>query len=47
MLVQGQTDRTKLNGIMQYLKDEWKVKQGGDLDPTVEWELVPFTADVP
>ena len=33
----GGTGRTKLNGILQYLKDEWKAKQGGDLDPNGEW----------
>ena len=36
----GGTDRIKLNGILQYLKDEWKAKRGGDLDPNDEWELV-------
>ena len=41
----GGTDRTKLNGILQYLKDEWRAKRGGELDLNCEWELVPCNID--
>ena len=44
----GGTDRTKLNEILQYLKDEWRVKRGGELDLNCEWKLVPCNKnDVP
>ena len=44
----GGTDSTKFYGILQYLKDEWKAKRRGDLDPNDEWNFVRCsTADVP
>ena len=42
----GGTDRAKLEGLLQYLKDEYKAKKGGEMD-TSEWELVPCTRDTP
>ena len=42
----GRTDRVKLNGLLQYLKDEYKAKKGGEMDAS-EWELVPCTRDTP
>ncbi|KAL7543627.1 hypothetical protein ACHAXR_012914 [Thalassiosira sp. AJA248-18] len=42
----GGTDRTKLEGLLQYLKDEYRVKKGGELDVD-EWELVCCTRDTP
>ncbi|KAL7539154.1 hypothetical protein ACHAXR_009074, partial [Thalassiosira sp. AJA248-18] len=42
----GCTDWTKLNGLLQYLKDEHRVKNGGELD-VKEWKLVACTSDTP
>ena len=43
----GGTDRVKLEGLLQYLKDEWKAKKkGGELDVS-EWTLVNCTRDTP
>ena len=43
----GGTDRVKLEGLLQYLKDEWKAKKkGGELDVS-EWTLVNCTMDTP
>mmetsp|Transcript_23237 Transcript_23237/g.50343 ORF Transcript_23237/g.50343 Transcript_23237/m.50343 type:complete len:610 (-) Transcript_23237:9-1838(-) len=42
----GGTDRTKLEGLLQYLKDEHRVKKGGEMD-TTEWKLVHCTRDTP
>ena len=42
----GGTDRSKLEGLLQYLKDEHKAKKGTELDVS-EWELVPCTIDTP
>jgi hypothetical protein len=35
----GGTDWGKLEGLLEYLKDEWKAKKGGEMDVS-EWELV-------
>ena len=35
-----------LKGLLQYLKDEWKAKKGGEMDVS-EWKLVPCTKDTP
>ena len=32
---------------MQYMKDEWKAKKGGELPDADQWTLVPCEADVP
>ncbi|KAL7526301.1 hypothetical protein ACHAXR_001415 [Thalassiosira sp. AJA248-18] len=42
----GGTDMKKLKGLLQYLKDEHRVKRGEELD-TTEWRLVPCTRDTP
>jgi len=45
----GGTDRAKLEGLMQYLKDEYKAKNDGDgreLDDS-EWTLVRCTKHTP
>lgn len=42
----GGTDRMKLEGLLQYLKDEHKAKKGEEMD-TTEWELVHCTRDTP
>jgi len=39
-------ERTKLEGLLQYLKDEHKAKNGKELDVS-EWKLVPCTSDTP
>ena len=36
-----------LEGLMQYLKDEWKAKKGGELPDANKWNLVPCESDVP
>jgi len=36
----------KLKGLLQYLKDEWKAKKGGEMDVS-EWKLVACTKDTP
>ena len=40
------TDWKKLKGLLEYIKDEWRVKNGGEMDVT-EWELVGCTDDTP
>jgi len=43
----GGTDYKKLEGLLQYLKDEWVAKKkGGELDVS-EWTLVECTPDTP
>ncbi|KAL7518398.1 hypothetical protein ACHAWX_003230 [Stephanocyclus meneghinianus] len=42
----GGTDRTKLEGLLQYVKDEWKVKKGEEMDASA-WRLVGCTPDTP
>jgi len=42
----GGTDRTKLEGLLQYLKDEHRAKKGSELD-TDEWTLLGCTRDTP
>ena len=43
----GGTDRAKLKGLLEYVKDEYKVKNGGQEMDVSEWELVSCTADTP
>ena len=40
------TEKNKLNGLMQYLKDEYRGKGCGELDDS-EWNLVPCTKITP
>jgi sentrin-specific protease 1 len=42
----GGTDRKKLEGLLEYVKDEWKVKKGSEMDGG-EWRLVGCTEDTP
>ena len=42
----GGTDEAKLWGLFQYLKDEYKVKKGREMD-TAGWKLVPCTEETP
>ena len=42
----GGTDRLKLEGLLEYLKDEWRAKKGGDMDCS-DWKLVDCTLDTP
>jgi len=42
----GGTDWKKLEGLLQYLKDEYRAKKGEELDAD-EWELVACTRDTP
>ena len=42
----GETDTSKLEGLLQYLKDEHKAKKGTELDVS-EWKLVKCTMDTP
>jgi sentrin-specific protease 1 len=43
----GGTDYKKLEGLLQYLKDEWVAKKkGGELDVS-EWTLVGCTPETP
>ena len=42
----GWTDRVKLEGLLEYVKDEYKAKKGGDMDVS-EWNLVGCTSDTP
>ena len=42
----GGTDMSKLEGLLQYLKDEHKAKKGGEMNVD-EWELVRCTRDTP
>lgn len=43
----GGTDRTKLKGLLEYVKDEYKTKNGGQEMDVSEWELVSCRADTP
>lgn len=42
----GGTDRVKLEGLLEYVKDEYKAKKGGEMDVS-EWKLVGCTSDTP
>ena len=42
----GGTDRAKLEVLLEYIKDEYRVKNGKDMDAE-EWELVSCTRDTP
>ena len=42
----GGTDTAKLEGLLEYVKDEYRVKNGKDMD-AAEWELVSCTSDTP
>eukprot|EP00986_Skeletonema_menzelii_P001411 scaffold376_cov137-Skeletonema_menzelii.AAC.8 len=42
----GGSERGKLKGLLQYLKDEWKAKKGGEMDVS-EWKLVGCQEDTP
>jgi sentrin-specific protease 1 len=42
----GGTDRAKLEGLLEYVKDEYRAKNGKDMD-TSEWELVSCRRDTP
>eukprot|EP00555_Chaetoceros_dichaeta_P009317 CAMPEP_0198262008 /NCGR_PEP_ID=MMETSP1447-20131203/10583_1 /TAXON_ID=420782 /ORGANISM="Chaetoceros dichaeta, Strain CCMP1751" /LENGTH=95 /DNA_ID=CAMNT_0043950077 /DNA_START=380 /DNA_END=667 /DNA_ORIENTATION=- len=37
----------QMEGLLNYLKDEWKAKKGGDLPDADKWKLVKCTADTP
>ena len=37
----------QLRGLMQYVKDEWKAKKGGELPDADEWNLVTCEPDTP
>ena len=36
-----------LDGLMQYLKDEWQAKKGGDLPDADKWMLLECQPDLP
>ena len=40
------TDRDKLKGLLQYLKDEYESTKKGKFD-ALEWELVDCSLDIP
>jgi len=42
----GKTDMAKLEGLLQYVKDEYRAKNGKEMD-AMEWELVPCKMDTP
>ncbi|KAL3827633.1 hypothetical protein ACHAXA_000506 [Cyclostephanos tholiformis] len=42
----GGTDRTKLEGLLEYVKDEYRAKNGKEMDVT-DWKLVSCTRDTP
>ncbi len=42
----GKTDWAKLEGLLQYVKDEYRAKNGKEMD-AMEWELVPCKMDTP
>ncbi len=42
----GKTDWAKLEGLLQYVKDEYRAKNGKEMD-AMEWELVPYKMDTP
>jgi Ulp1 family protease len=45
----GKTDVTKLEGLLQYVKDEYWVKNGKEMDEmdAMEWKLVHCQMDTP
>jgi len=43
----GGTDMSKLEGLLQYVKDEFKAKNDGKEMDAAEWELVGCTRDTP
>jgi Ulp1 family protease len=45
----GRTEMAKLEGLLQYVKDEYWVKNGKEMDEmdAMEWELVPCKMDTP
>lgn len=43
----GGTDRAKLEGLMQYLKDEYKAKNNGKELDASDWNLVRCTRHTP
>jgi ubiquitin C-terminal hydrolase len=43
----GSTDRAMLEGLLMYLMDEYKAKNGGQVMDVSEWKLVPCTSDTP
>jgi hypothetical protein len=42
----GKTDWVKLEGLLDYVKDEYRAKNGKDMD-TTDWNLVPCTMNTP
>ncbi len=42
----GGTNREKLEGLLEYVKDEYRVKNRKEMD-AAEWELVSCTSDTP
>jgi Ulp1 family protease len=42
----GGTNRTKLEGLLEYVKDEYRAKNGKEMDVT-DWKLVSCTRDTP
>ena len=46
----GNTDMVKLNGLLQYVKDEYRAKNGKEMMAemdALEWKLVPCHKDTP
>jgi sentrin-specific protease 1 len=45
----GNTDMAKLNGLLQYVKDEYRAKNGKEMAEmdAMEWKLVPCQNDTP
>jgi len=37
----------QMNGLLNYLKDEWRAKKGGELPDADKWKLVTCTDDTP
>jgi sentrin-specific protease 1 len=42
----GHTDMAKLERLLEYVKDEYRAKNGKEMD-AMEWELVPCKMDTP
>ena len=42
----GGTDWAKLEGLLQYVKDKYRAKNGKEMD-AMEWGLVPCKMDTP
>ena len=42
----GGTDRNKLEGLLEYVKDEYRAKNGKDMDAS-DWNLMSCTKDTP